>query len=785
MRQLIFAPAIWIMNHLAYAWKFILMSVLFLTPFAYVTYLQIDAADVQYVFNYKEHEGVDYIKPGFRMLKHAQLMRTYSSAIAGGLTSYKNDFENEKKQIDTLITDFEPIEATYKESFKTAKGEYKTTQRFEEIKKAWADLKKQNFKTAKESYDAHTVFSTLVADWILNYGANFSNLILDPDLDSYWLMDAFVAKLPTITEDLSKSCALSVDYLARKSMTADERLDLSGIYADTEANVSGLLDTDMKTAYDFNNSKAVKTVEPNLKAAVELAAADSRAFRDLLKDKVITVDFGPSKNPEKDAGPALVDPAKMVGDNIKAINSVYDFYEKVAPELDSLIMIRVAQYKLAKRVGYAASIIAAALLIYAFMGFYFSVLTSIGQVADATRKMIAGTTDKFFFDAKDELGKVAESYNEINQALIEARTRINVEKENKLLQESILELLKTVADAADGDLTVRASVSEGALGNVADAINQMLDSWHDLAGEIKKLTHRTEVAISEIRTSAEKMTLGATQQATQLGTASTSVQSMSNSIQIVSETAESAAGAAHRAQESALDGSESVQNVVRGMELLRTNVQAGAKKIKNLGDRSMEITTIVGTIAKISDQTNMLALNAAIEAARAGEHGRGFNVVADEVRKLAERTASATQEIEKLVRSIQAETNESVAAIEQQTQVVEEQSTVVGKAGENLVRIQEVSTESARLISEMSVTAKGQVAGAANVVKSMEHISQIAKQTQSGADQTLSTTREIAQLAGQLTQIVGRFKLKEEAPVVPEVLKRSRAEPRVLQPVGK
>ena len=118
----------------------------------------------------------------------------------------------------------------------------------------------------------------------------------------------------------------------------------------------------------------------------------------------------------------------------------------------------------------------------------------------------------------------------------------------------------------------------------------------------------------------------------------------------------------------------------------RQNVQAGAKKMKNLGDRSMEITGIVGTISRISEQTNMLALNAAIEAARAGEHGRGFSVVAEEVRKLAERTADATQEIDKLVKAIHSETNETVAAIEQQTQVVEQESQLVSKAGESLVR---------------------------------------------------------------------------------------------------
>jgi methyl-accepting chemotaxis protein len=167
--------------------------------------------------------------------------------------------------------------------------------------------------------------------------------------------------------------------------------------------------------------------------------------------------------------------------------------------------------------------------------------------------------------------------------------------------------------------------------------------------------------------------------------------------------------AANRTQESALAGAESVHNVVQGMEGLRSNVQAGAKKIKNLGDRSMEISGIVGTIAKISEQTNMLALNAAIEAARAGEQGRGFSVVADEVRKLAERTATATQEISNLVAGIQAETAESVAAIEEQTRAVEEEAQIVSKAGEALIKIQGESTHSAELITDITVAAKSQV----------------------------------------------------------------------------
>jgi twitching motility protein PilJ len=196
------------------------------------------------------------------------------------------------------------------------------------------------------------------------------------------------------------------------------------------------------------------------------------------------------------------------------------------------------------------------------------------------------------------------------------------------------------------------------------------------------------------------------------------------------------------------------------MDELRMKVQAGAKKIKNLGDRSMEITGIVATIAKISDQTNMLALNAAIEAARAGEHGRGFSVVADQVRQLAERTAAATQEIESLVRLIQGETNESVEAIEQQTAVVEEESRIVSQAGEALVRIQEVSTHSAELIADINEIARQQVSGAQGVSKVIEHVSEIARSTEAGAAASLRATQELTTLSQQLQKSVNQFQLR-------------------------
>jgi twitching motility protein PilJ len=746
-----FRPAIVLMNRLRYAWKFVTIAVILLTPLAVLLRLQFSGTTEQLDFSAKESVGVAYILPAKSFLYAIERRHIFAVAVASGETSYKGDLAEATVDADAKAAALDAVD-------QRLGGELQTNDKWRSARAAWAKVKESSASKPADVSSVHEELMGIVSSLILDDAGNNSNLILDPDLDSYWLMDTFVIKLPLLGQAVSSIAAHAIR--RDDAGMADRVVDLAGQIKLLQSNTSDMINIDLKTAFkESSNPKFGQspTLVKVLQAPSNQVNDVLNAFAEFIKTNVVVAPLATMGT--KDAKAALgVRP--IVTSAIEALKHNNEFFDKVGPELDWLALKRVASYRARRSTGLLAASAAGILLAYIFIGFYLSVQTSARALADATRQMIAGSASSIELESRDELGQIANDYNQLNEALVHARNlQEKVGKENAELQANILELLKVVADASDGNLTVRASVTAGALGNVADAFNSLLESLQSLMAGIHKQFERSTQAINAISESAKRMAAGATAQAREVISATELVETMSNEIVRVNDNAKSAAEAAKRTEESALQGSQVVENVIAGMGTLRSNVQAGAKKMKSLGDRSMEITGIVGTIARISEQTNMLALNAAIEAAHAGEHGRGFSVVAEEVRKLAERTASATQEIDKLVKAIHSETTETVGAIEQQTQVVEQESALVSQAGVSLGRIREVSTESAGLVGDISKVANAQVKGTTVVVKAMEQISSIAKQTQEGAQGTVNTVGELVRLSSELTESIRQFKV--------------------------
>jgi methyl-accepting chemotaxis protein len=738
----VLSPGVALMNRLRYGPKFVLIGVLVLVPLVAVAYLLYDSTTYDIDFNNKESDGVAYIT-GLRKFMHSvEQHRILSAAGLAGRRGYEDRLVQSRTEADRLLTEIDGLDARLG-------TDLKTTTPWVATRKAWIDLRGMSFTSVEASDREHAQVAAMLVDLILNYAGNYSNLILDPDLDSYWLMDAYITKLPLLMDTQTKASLLALRGAAA-GLSADDRIELAGLYKLAGSITADLVNVNFKTIYSYQEEQG--------KGGLAKTALDDGLRRTEAQNRIYLAGLRTRLAAAEGAAAVVADP--LVDESLAAIESVHVFWDKVSPELDGLIQARVARYRQDRRLGIGLTLLAAALLIFLFVAFYTAVRESLQSLRGATERMIAGTSDTFAPESRDEIGDIGGYYNDLNRALVESRSlQARVEKENRSLQDSILGLLRVVSDAADGDLTVRAQVTEGALGNVADAFNQMVETWRGLLGEVQQLFDRASDAVAQIEASSSGMAVDAHTQTQEIAGAHGAVQRMAESIGRVSQNAEVAATAAKRTQDSALEGSEAVQKVVRGMDSLRTSVQAGAKRIKNLGDRSMEITSIVSVIARISEQTNMLALNAAIEAARAGEFGRGFNVVADQVRQLAERAAAATVEIGALVRAIQTETNESVDAMERQTETVEGESRVVVSAGDALSRIKEVSTLSAELIGDINEAARQQVDGAEGVARVMDQISEIARRTKDGADASVQHTRSLAALTAQLRAGVARFRL--------------------------
>ncbi|MEO5623841.1 MAG: methyl-accepting chemotaxis protein [Dokdonella sp.] len=330
---------------------------------------------------------------------------------------------------------------------------------------------------------------------------------------------------------------------------------------------------------------------------------------------------------------------------------------------------------------------------------------------------------------------------------------------NQRNQDAILRLLDEMGSLAEGDLTVKATVTEDITGAIADSVNFAVEALRSLVTTINETAVQVSAAAQETQGTATSLAEAAQHQARQITSASAAIKDMANSIDDVSKNSTDSAEVAQRSVQIAANGAQVVRQTIQGMDSIRDQIQETSKRIKRLGESSQEIGSIVELINDIAEQTNILALNAAIQAASAGEAGRGFAVVADEVQRLAERASGATKRIETLVQTIQSDTNEAVTSMEQTTAEVVSGARLAEDAGHALGEIESVSNNLAGLIQGISKSAKQQSAAATNISATMNVIQEITSQTSVGASQTAESIGNLAQLASDLRRSVADFKL--------------------------
>ncbi|MDX8385624.1 MAG: methyl-accepting chemotaxis protein [Gallionella sp.] len=336
----------------------------------------------------------------------------------------------------------------------------------------------------------------------------------------------------------------------------------------------------------------------------------------------------------------------------------------------------------------------------------------------------------------------------------EEAARINSQNQN-----AILRLMNELGDLADGDLTVRATVSEDITGAIADSLNYTTEEFRKLVARITAAVEQMGGATKDAESISQGLLDAAQLQAKEIQGAGEAVQLMTQSIKDVDTSASQSADVARRTLVATEQGAQAVRNTISGMDVLREQIQDTSKRIKRLGESSQEIGEIVDLISDITEQTNVLALNAAIQAASAGEAGRGFSVVAEEVQRLAERSGEATKQIGGLVKTIQGDTHDAVAAMEKSTLGVVEGAKLSDMAGQSLREIEQVSNELAALINSISTSTQVQSDMASEVANVMQDILKITVQTTEGTRLTANSIAQLSSLTVDLRGSVANFKL--------------------------
>lgn len=698
-----FKPAILLMNRLKFLKKFSLILLIFIIPLSIIMSYLVIELNGSIATNQKQIIGLNYNVAFRSLIQHTQQHRGLASAYLGGNAGVKDQIISKQEELSKDILSIDSLDSKYGNVLSSTKD--------------WSDIKSQLLQLEKDVYslplkDAIDQHTKLIASMLsFSYHiSDTSNLILEQDLDKYYLVDIIIFKLPRAAEYMGQSRATGAGILAKGTITNAEKLKLQNL---TEYISSAIADANRGMQIVYSTHPELKT---QLDSSYSKAFNSSNNLVETINQKIL----GNVKTTLK--------AEDYYNFATNTINDVYSLSNSVTSSLNNLFQKQIASLTFSRDLLLILSAVLILIIIYLFAGFYLAIKNTIVIIENAAVKIADGDlSQRINHSIKDETKSIIDSLNKITESF------------SSTVKSSIL-LSKDVASAS----AVLTEITE----QTAKATNQVAESIQTVAAGSQTQLQGTE----DVRSVMEQMASG---------------------IQNIAENTSAVSQASKDMELEAEKGNVMVNVLIERIANINKLVEDSNFLIYSLGEKSSNIGRIIDVITSIASQTNLLALNAAIEAARAGEHGKGFAVVADEVKKLAEQSSEASKQISTLIETIQMDTFNSVGKMNNVTSEAKEGLNYVKDTGKVFESILIATKNVVNQIYEVSAASEEMSASSEEVSASMAEVSNIANNTNNSTqsvaaaseeqlasiDEIYSSAESLSRKADELQKLLNNFKV--------------------------
>ncbi len=672
--------------------KIFLFYAVSLIPSALTMKLMVEEKNIRINVGTEERKGVDYLQATTKGIAEGIAFRRtgFATAAATPLAAVVQRIADTESRLGT----------TFKSNSQAAA-----------VTSAWSTLQKDPTEAN------HTdLMGKLLA--LNDRVGDISNLILDPDLDTYYTMDVVVVKLPNTALHLDRLRGAVGEVVAKHALTIDERTDLIVQCGTLKADLDGI-SHDMTVAFESETPEGVP-LKARLSASLQTQIAAASHYLDVVNTQVIR-------------GPAIaLSASENQSASQDALDQLFAFYDQASRGLGDGLDARVARLSHGRSMSIllALAVMALPVLLVVIMVKYLT--GSIGALLEVSLAVAAGDlTQRALVRSGDELGQLSESFNGMTQNLA----------------------------------------------NLVDTANRSAIDVSHSSGGVMAATREINQAIQQVSLSIEQLSRASAQQAALIGEGARDAEQMDAAAAAVSASASHAAAAATGGALAAATGKDVLTDAVAKVQGLHQTVLDSAQTVQHLGELGDKIGSIVQMIKGIAAQTNLLALNAAIEAARAGDQGRGFAVVADEVRKLAGESSRSAEEITAMVGEIQRETRRAVVVMNRGKSEADEGLTLLHRAHDTIGDIVLAVSATDMEVKAISNAIIQLSTGLKRVTANMEHISTLSAEGAAGTEEIAAVSEEqtasldevvaaadhLATMATDLQALVGSFKTEATA----------------------